>query len=93
MGNIRFYVLFFSILLSVVTYFYVISTTPESSLQVIKITQIYALVAITYLYITLLATPLTKIFTSLPFRGQYIKARRALGVSAFYFMINKLPRT
>ena len=83
--NIRFYVLLFSILLSVFIYFYITSTTSESSLQIIKLTQTYALAAITYLYLTLLASPLTKIFTFLPFRGQYIKARRALGVSTFYF--------
>lgn len=85
MGNIRFYVLIFSILLSAAFYFYIIYTTSEPSLQIIKITQIYALTATFYLYITLLASPLTQIFTFLPFRSQYIKARRALGVSAFYF--------
>lgn len=85
MGNIRFFILVFSISFSIAVYFYITFTIPEPSLQIIKITQTYALTAISYLYLTLLATPLTRLFTFLPFRGQYIKARRALGVSAFYF--------
>ena len=59
----------------------------STSTQVVGLTQIYALVAITYLYIALLATPLTRLFVFLPFRGQYIKARRAIGVSAFFFSL------
>lgn len=33
----------------------------------------------------LMATPVTQLFPQLPFRVQYIKARRAIGVSAFLF--------
>ncbi len=83
--NIRFYVLSFSILLSILIYVQTIQTIPEVTLQTASLIQYYALIAVTFLYLTLLATPLTRIFTFLPFRGQYIKARRALGVSAFYF--------
>lgn len=86
-ANIRFYVLIFSVLFSAGIYLWVKATTAETDLQIIFLTQIYALTAVTYLYITLMATPLTKTFTFLPFRGQYIKARRALGVSAFYFSL------
>lgn len=85
LGNIRFYVLLFSIILSLAIYFRTIQSIPEVSLQIISLTQYYALITITYLYLTLLATPLTRLFTFLPFRGKYIKARRALGVSTFYF--------
>src|SRR3989344_5711809 len=77
LSNISFYVLLFSVFLSIVIYF-----RAENTSQLI---QIYALTAISFLYFTLLATPLTKTFTFIPYRGQYIKARRALGVSAFYF--------
>ncbi len=83
--NIRFYVLSFSILLSLVFFFYVKATIEEAPLQIIKLTQYYALTSVTYLYIALMATPLTRTFSSFPYKGQYIKARRAIGVSAFYF--------
>lgn len=77
--NIRFYVLLFSLILSVFIYF--------SSWNVTQLTQTYALTAATFLYLTLLAGPLCYQFKFLPFRGQYIKARRAIGVSAFYFSL------
>lgn len=34
-----------------------------------------------------MASPVTRFFTFLPFRGLYLKARRALGVSAFLFAL------
>ncbi len=64
---------------------FVKTTIPSGSIQIIKLTQIYALTALFFLYITLLATPLTRYFKQLPYRGEYIKSRRALGISAFYF--------
>ncbi len=75
--NIRFYVLLFSVSLSVFIYF--------SSWNVTQLTQTYALTAAAYLYLTLLIGPLCYRFKSIPFRVQYIKARRAIGVSVFYF--------
>lgn len=75
--NIRFYVLVFSVILSIYLYL-----TIDS---VVLLTQRYALTAAIFLYLTLLAGPLCYSFKFLPFRVQYIKARRALGVSAFYF--------
>ncbi len=84
-SNIRFYILIFTISLSVGVYFWVKITIPDGNLQIIRLTQIYALTAVTYLYIALVASPVTRFFTFLPFRGQYIRARRAIGVSAFYF--------
>lgn len=75
--NIRFYVLLFSISLSVFIYF--------SSWSATQLTQTYALTAAIFLYFTLLAGPFCYKFKSFPFRLQYIKARRAIGVSTFYF--------
>lgn len=83
--NIRFYIFIFSILLSIALFLYVKNTIEDKSLQIIKLTQIYALTTVTYLYVTLMATPLTQTFKFIPYRGMYVKARRALGVSAFYF--------
>src|SRR5258708_21034017 len=56
-----------------------------SSWSLIQLVQTYALTAAFYLYLTLLAGPLCYTFKFLPFRMQYIKARRAIGFSAFYF--------
>jgi DMSO/TMAO reductase YedYZ heme-binding membrane subunit len=82
--NIRFYLLTFSILLSLVIFLFVILNIPEGSQQITKLSQLYALIAVVYLYLALLATPLTKLF-DLPFNLKYLKARRAIGVSAFWF--------
>lgn len=84
-SNIRFYILVFSFILSLGIYLWISSTIPNTALQSIKLTQYYALIAITYLYIAIIATPITKLFTFFPYRGTYIKTRRAIGVSAFYF--------
>lgn len=63
-----------------------ISITYEAStLATIRTVQIYGLVATFFLYITLLISPLYKVFPSLPGKVIAIKARKALGISAFYF--------
>ncbi len=85
--NIRFYILVFSIFLSFLIYVWITNTIPAGSLQTIKLTQTYALTAIAYLYLTLLAGPLCYIVRIPPFRDRYLKARRALGVSVFYFAL------
>ncbi len=83
--NIRFWVVSFSIILSIIIFVIVKTTVPSGTIQIIKLTQIYALTAVTYLYVVLMATPITRYFKFLPFRSEYIKSRRALGVSTFYF--------
>lgn len=83
--NVRFYVLVFSLLLSAVIYGLVIYIIPESSLRVTTLTQMYALTAITYLYVTLLIGPAVYMFKWLPWRGYIHRSRRAIGVSVFYF--------
>ncbi len=84
-SNSRFYILVFSFLLSIVIYFWARSVIPAGNLQIIRAQQIYALVSFGYLYLAVLASPVTKLFKSFPWRGQYIHARRGIGVSAFYF--------
>lgn len=84
--NIRFYVLVFSGLFSGAVYIWAILTFPDRpNIQIIRMTQVYALTSVTYLYLALLAGPLTYTFNFLPFRQHYLKARRAIGVSAFFF--------
>ena len=75
--NIRFYILVFSAILAGLIY--ILSDNISS------LVQNYALTAITFLYLTLMASPVTRFFTFLPYRGSYLKGRRALGVSAFLF--------
>lgn len=83
--NIRFYVLSFNVLLAIGVYLYYHLTIPDSTNQIIKLTEAYALLALLYLYLALLASPFTRFFTFFPWRGQYLRARRAIGVSAFFF--------
>jgi DMSO/TMAO reductase YedYZ heme-binding membrane subunit len=82
--NIRFYFLSFSIALALVIYLDIQLTVPAGTSQITKLSQIYGLISIVYLYLALLATPLTKLF-DLPFAQHYLKSRRAIGVSAFLF--------
>lgn len=83
--NIRFYVLAFSISFSLVIAAFLQVTIETRQLQIIRIEQVYAFTALTFLYFTLLIGPLFYTFKTLPFREEAKKARRALGVSAFYF--------
>ncbi len=85
--NIRFYVLLVSFLLSIVENVVVQFFVQDKNEQISILVPLFAYTAIFYLYITLLAGPLTKLFLWLPFRGAYIKARRALGGSALYFSL------
>lgn len=81
--NIRFYVLLFSFFLSFIIFFAVKNLAPLSS-QTIKLTQIYAMTAVFFLYLALLIGPFCYNFKT-PYNSLIIKARRAIGVSAFYF--------
>lgn len=85
--NIRFYVLVVSFLLSIVENVAVQVFIQDKNEQISVLVPLFAYTAIFYLYITLLAGPATKLFLWLPFRGAYIKARRALGVSVLYFSL------
>ncbi|MDO8429359.1 MAG: ferric reductase-like transmembrane domain-containing protein [Candidatus Daviesbacteria bacterium] len=79
-SNIRFYILIFSLILSLSLYLLVTNGFLSATL-----TQTYALAAVTYLYIALLIGPLARVFKNLPLKAHFLKARRAVGVSAFYF--------
>src|SRR5258708_6698150 len=85
--NIRFYVWLLTIGLSLLIYFWVTINFSYPSLEIIRLTQISGLMAVIYLYFTLLAGPLCYVWKSFAWRGEYLKARRALGVSAFYFSL------
>jgi DMSO/TMAO reductase YedYZ heme-binding membrane subunit len=82
---IRYLVIFFNIGLSLFIYFSVSRDYKIVDLRNIRLAQDYALTAILFLYLSLLISPIYIVFPTLPLRGLYTKARRALGVSAFYF--------
>lgn len=67
--------------------FYVKSVYPDPMTADWILLRIYAFIALFYLYIAILATPLTKLFPRLPYKAKYLKARRAIGVSAFFFAL------
>lgn len=83
--NIRFYILLISFVSSLAIAGSIYATIPSGSLRVIRLEQVYGFVSLGFLYLAILATPLTKAFPDIPGRERYLKARRALGVSAFYF--------
>lgn len=83
--NIRFYILTTAIVFSLVINTIMVSTISSPQLQTIRLTQIYGLTAFAFLYLSLLAGPFCYMFASFPWKKQYLKARRALGVASFYF--------
>lgn len=85
--NLRFYVLLTSAIVAVVEYLLVVQTTTSEGLIPTVLAQVYALTAVIYLYAAILCGPLTKLALWLPFRSQYVFARRAIGVSAFFFVL------
>jgi DMSO/TMAO reductase YedYZ heme-binding membrane subunit len=84
--HIRSIILTITFLAAISIYLFV-NTTYSPNLKIIRLVQIYALTSISFLYITLLTSPLYIAFPHLPGRSVWIKARRALGLSAFTFAI------
>ena len=85
--RLRISILIFSTALSLTLALIIYLLIPEPRLQLIRLTQSYALTAVFFLYLTLLATPLIQALPTLPFAGNYIHARRSLGLSACYFAL------
>lgn len=85
--NSRFYILFASLLFSLGIYLYITQTIPTGILQTERVTQTFAFSSLLLLYAALFASPLFAVFPKLTIRAQYIHARRALGISAWYFAV------
>lgn len=83
--NSRFWILAVAVTLSVNIAGFVQLLIPSGSLQTIRIEQAYGFLALLLLYLAMLASPLTKVFPNLTGRDSYLHARRAIGVSAFYY--------
>ncbi len=87
LNNSRFYILLSTVSIAISIYIFVQAAVPQDNLKVIRLTQIYAITAVAYLYLALVIGPLTHIFSALPYKNQLIHARRAIGVSAFFFAL------
>ncbi len=85
--NSRFWILIVAVVLSVNIAGFVQLLIPSGSLQAIRIEQIYGFIALALMYIAILASPLTAVFSNLPGKEAYLHARRAIGVSAFYYAL------
>ena len=83
--NSRFWILAIAVTLSVNVAGFVQLMVPPGSLQTIRTEQIYGFISLFLLYVAILASPLTKVFPNLPGKEDYLHARRAIGVSAFYY--------
>lgn len=88
LANNRFWILSFSVLIAALTWFSVWTLVPSGGdLQLIRLQQTYGFIGLAFLYFALLATPLTKVFPNIRGKNTYLHARRALGVSAFFFSL------
>ncbi|HSX58002.1 MAG TPA: ferric reductase-like transmembrane domain-containing protein [Candidatus Saccharimonadales bacterium] len=68
-------------------YCFVSFTIGSQQLQLIRLTEYFALTAISLLYIAVLASPLYSAFPRLPYKPIYIRSRRSIGLSAFSFAL------
>jgi methionine sulfoxide reductase heme-binding subunit len=82
---IRWIILSGSILLALILYIWIRSEYQIMSLLSLRLASIYAFLALGFLYLALLCTPLYTVFPKIPGKVIYIRARRAIGVSAFLF--------
>ena len=85
--NIRLIIYVTTFLVVATVYIYIQNTFKTEELRNIRLSQSYALLSVTYLYFTLLASPLYASFPDFPAKPLYIKARKALGLSAFSFAL------
>lgn len=86
LNNSRFYVLAFSLLLSTVVFSWLRLMIPSDQLFYIRTQQVFGLLCIVYWYIALIISPIKYVVGK--DRIKHIEfARRAIGVSAFYFAL------
>jgi DMSO/TMAO reductase YedYZ heme-binding membrane subunit len=85
--NSRFYILIFSALGAVALWLVLPSFVPGSTLQTIRLEQIYGFLALAFLYLALIIGPLSRLWSGLPGRAGWLHARRAIGVACFGFAL------
>lgn len=84
-SNSRFYILLCAFLISGVEYLLIAASTPQSYQRIVRLDQLYAWTCVVTLYLTLLIGPLNHMRLASRVIGALRHARRALGVSAWYF--------
>ena len=86
-ANSRFYVLVLSILLSLFIVGFYRQTIPSDELYYIRLQQVFGLLAVVYLYIAMIITPLSTIVGKKLYMLRLLFARRAIGVAVAYFVL------
>lgn len=86
LNNSRFYILASSVLLSAAVFAWLRLQIPGDQLLYIRAQQIFGLLAVVYLYIALIVSPVGHVIGK--HRTKHLEfARRAIGVSSFYFAL------
>lgn len=86
---IRYLIIYLAIAAAIGIFVFVQFTEPIAVARSITLSELYGLIAIWLIYFALLVTPLTQAWPTIPVpvRVLYMKARRAIGFSAFIFAI------
>jgi DMSO/TMAO reductase YedYZ heme-binding membrane subunit len=85
--NSRFYILLTTFTTSLLLWWGIYTHLTDGSLALIRLEQAYGFIGLALVYLATLITPLTGAFVNLPFNPFLLHARRAIGVSAFYFSL------
>lgn len=86
LNNSRFYILASSILVSIAVFSWLRLQIPSDQLFYIRVQQVFGLLGVIYWYIALIISPIGYVIGKQ--RIKHIEfARRAIGVSAFYFVV------
>ena len=86
-NNSRFYILFFSFLLSLFLACSARLFFASDQLYYIRLEQLFGLASVIFLYIALIIGPVEKVVGKRQWISQVVFARRAIGVSAAYFAL------
>ncbi|HJQ07938.1 MAG TPA: ferric reductase-like transmembrane domain-containing protein [Candidatus Saccharimonadales bacterium] len=86
-NNNRFYILTFSVLLSVFTLCLLRIQIPSDQLFYIRTEQVYGFISVAFLYTALIISPIEKVVGKRESVKNLLFARRAIGVSAAYFAL------
>lgn len=84
-SNARFYILLFSLLLSVLIVCWLRTQILSDQLLYIRTQQVFGFISLGFLYVALILSPLSKAVGDRPAMKFWLFSRRAIGVSAFYF--------
>jgi len=83
--NNRFYILLFSVFFSITVIIFVLNTVVMPTTQLIRLEEVFGFTSLILFYLSLLIGPFCYRFPDFPGSKQIHHARRAIGVSAFYF--------